>query len=140
MSGELFQITTGVKLIHVPYRGAAPATSDLLGGQVQVLFSGPPAVIDHIRAGSLRALAVTTPSRSDALPGVPTMGDFVPGYEATHWYAVALRESTDDKTITRLADLGMMPFPSSSADLTKFVADEMEKWGKVIRTANIKPE
>ena len=157
VSGELFQIATGVKMIHVPYRGAAPATSDLLGGQVQVLFSGPPAVIDHIRAGSLRALAVTTTARMDALPGVPTMNDFVPGYEATHWYAVALRESTpaaivdklnneinsalaDDKTTTRLADLGMLPFPAPSADLTKFVADETEKWGKVIRAANIKAD
>jgi tripartite-type tricarboxylate transporter receptor subunit TctC len=157
MSGELFQMATGVKMIHVPYRGAGPATADLLGGQVQVVFSGPPAVIDHIRAGRLRALAVTTAARLEALPDVPTMSEFVPGYEVSHWYAAASRENTpaeiveklnkeinraltDDKTIARLADLGMMPFPASSTDLTKFVAAETEKWGKVIRAAGIKAE
>jgi tripartite-type tricarboxylate transporter receptor subunit TctC len=157
VSGELFQMATGVKMIHVPYRGAAPAIADLLGGQVQVLFAGPPAVIDHIRADRLRALAVTTAARLEALPAVPTMSEFVPGYELSHWYAVASRENTpagivdklnkeinralgDDKTIARLADLGMMAFLASSNDLTKFVADETEKWGKVIRAANIKPE
>jgi tripartite-type tricarboxylate transporter receptor subunit TctC len=157
VSGELFQMATGVKMNHVPYRGAAPATSDLLGGQVQVLFSGPPAVIEHVRAGRLRALAVTTAARLDTLPAVPTMSDFVPEYEATLWYAVGLRDSTpmaivqklneeinsalaDGRTIARLSDLGMMPFPASSTVLTKFVAAETEKWGKVIRAANIKPE
>ena len=157
VSGELFQMATGVKMIHVPYRGAGPATADLLGGQVQVLISGLPAVIDHIRAGRLRALAVTTAASFEALPGVPAMSDFVPGYEASHWYAVGLRESTpadiveklnkeinsalaDDKMIARFADLGMTAFPASSAALTKFVADETEKWGKVTRAANIKAE
>jgi tripartite-type tricarboxylate transporter receptor subunit TctC len=157
VAGELFQMATGTKMVHVPYRGAAPATADLLGGQVQVLFSGPPAVIDHIRAGRLRALAVTTTTRLEALPLVPTMSDSVAGYEASLWYAVALRESTpadiveklnkeitnalaDNKLIARLADLGMTPFPALSPNLTKFVANETEKWAKVIRAANIKLE
>jgi tripartite-type tricarboxylate transporter receptor subunit TctC len=157
VAGELFQMATGMRMTHVPYRGAAPAIADLLGGQVQAVFMGPPSVIEHIRAGRLRALAVTTAARLESLPEVPAMNEFVSGYEATQWYAVALRENTrsdiveklnteinialaDDKTKVRIADLGMTAFPAPTADLSKYVADETEKWAKVIRAANIKPE
>jgi tripartite-type tricarboxylate transporter receptor subunit TctC len=157
LAGELFKILAGVDMTHVPYRGAGPATSDLLGGQVQVMFNGVGPAIEHIRSGRLRALAVTTDTRSPALPDIPTVGDFVPGYEASQWYAVGLRRSTPTdiierlnkeinaalagpKMTARLADLGNTAFPGSPADLGRFVADDTEKWAKVIRTANIKPE
>jgi tripartite-type tricarboxylate transporter receptor subunit TctC len=157
VGGELFQMASGVKMVHVPYRGAGPAVADLLGGQVQVVFTGPPSVVEHVRAGRLRALAVTTTTRLEALPDVPTMAESVPGFEAIQWYAVCVRANTpantveklskeingtiaDDKMAARFADLGMTGFSASAAVLTQFVANETEKWAKVIRAANIKPE
>ena len=155
--GEMFQIASGVKMIHVPYRGAAPAVVDLLGGQVQVVFPGPPSIVEHVRAGRLRALAVTTTSRLEALPNVPTMAESLPGFEAVQWYAMCLRGNTsaniietlnneisriisDDKIASRITDLGMSGLPASAAVLTEFVATETEKWAKVIKAANIKAE
>ena len=137
---------------------AAPALTDLLAGQVQVYVRSPlPLSIEHIRAGRLRALAVTTATRSDVLPDVPTVGDFVPGYEASTWYGVGAPKNTpaeivdklnkeinaalaDPKMKARLADLGGAPFAGSPADFGKLIADETEKWGKVIRVANIKAD
>jgi len=157
LAGELFKVMTRTNMTHVPYRGAAPAATDLLGGQVQVFFSGVPAVIEHIRTGRLRALAVTTAVRLEALPDIPVLGDFVPGYEASQWYALGLRKNTpseivdklnkeidtvlaDPKMQARLADLGTMVFPGSPADLGKFVAEETEKWAKVVKFASAKPD
>jgi tripartite-type tricarboxylate transporter receptor subunit TctC len=144
-------------MTHVPYRGAGPAIADLLGGQVQIYFGSVPAAIEHIRAGKLRVLAVTTSTRFEELPGIPTVGDFVPGYEASQWFAVGLRKSTlaeivdqlnkeinavlaDAKMKARLADLGTTAFPGSPADLAKFVAEETDKWGKVVKASGAKPE
>jgi tripartite-type tricarboxylate transporter receptor subunit TctC len=155
--GELFKMMAGVSMAHVPYRGAAPALTDLLGGQMQVTFSPLPASIGYIRAGTLRALAVTSVTRVDALPDVPTVGDFVPDFEASSWLGVGAPKNTppeiidklnreinaglaDPKIKARLADLGGTPFPSSSADFGKLIADETEKWAKVIKFAGIKPE
>jgi tripartite-type tricarboxylate transporter receptor subunit TctC len=155
--GELFKMMTGVNMIHVPYRGGGPALTDLLGGQVQVYFPGTVASIEYIKAGRLRALAVTTATRSDELPDVPTVGEFVPGYEASGWFGVGAPKSTpteiidklnneinaalaDPKMKARLADLGATPLVGSPADFGKLIAEETEKWGKVIRAANIKPE
>jgi tripartite-type tricarboxylate transporter receptor subunit TctC len=157
VSGELFKMMTGVNLVHVPYRGGAPAIADLLGGQVQVIFDVLSESIGYIRAGRLRPLAVTTAMRSEALPNVPTVGDFVPGYETSGWFGVGVPRNTpaviidglnkeinaglaDPKLKARFADLGATVFPGSPADFGKFIADETEKWGKVIRAANIKPE
>jgi tripartite-type tricarboxylate transporter receptor subunit TctC len=157
VSGELFKMMTGVNLVHVPYRGAGPALIDLLGGQVQVMFPATVSSIEYIRAGRLRALAVTAATRSDALPDVPTVGEFVPGYEASNWYGIGVPTGTpaeiigklnkeinagltDAKMKARLADLGETPFPGSPADFGKFIADETEKWGKVVKFAGIKPE
>jgi len=157
MAGELFKMMTGVDMVHVPYRGAAPALNDLIGAQVQVMFGTMPASIQHIRAGSLRALAVTSATRSEALPGVPAVAEFVPGYEATTPYGVGVPKNTsaaiveklnkeinaalaDPKLKARLADLGAEPLPMTPAECKKFVVDETEKWGKVVRTANIKVE
>ena len=157
VAGELFKMMTGVDMVHVPYRGAAPALTDLLGGQVQVMFAAMPASIEYIRAGKLRALAVTTATRSEALPDIPTVGEFVPGYEASAWFGVGAPKNTpaeiidklnkeinaalaDPKIKARLADLGGTVLPGSPADFGKLIADETEKWGKVIRAANIKPE
>jgi tripartite-type tricarboxylate transporter receptor subunit TctC len=157
IAGELFKMMAGVDMVHVPYRSGGPAVTNLLAGQVQVLFNPPPASIAYIRAGRLRALAVTTATRSDALPDVPTVGDFVPGYEASTWYGVGVPNNTpaeivdklnkeinaglaDPKIKARLADLGGTPFVGSPADFGKLIADETEKWAKVIKTANIKPE
>ena len=156
-SGELFKMMTGVHMVHVPYRGAAPALTDLLGGQVQVMFLSPVGSIEYIRAGTLRALAVTTAKRSEALPEIPTVSEFVPGYETSQWYGVGAPKNTpteivdrlnkeinaalaDPKIRARLADLGGTPLAGSSADFGKLIADETEKWGKVIRAAGIKPE
>jgi tripartite-type tricarboxylate transporter receptor subunit TctC len=157
VSGELFKMMTGVNLVHVPYRGGAPALTDLLGGQVQVMFVAISASIEYVRAGNLRPLAVTTASRSDALPDIPTVGDFIPGYEASTWCGIGAPKGTpadvvdklnheinaglaDPKMKARLADLAGTILPGSPADFGKVVAQEIEKWGKVIRAANIKPE
>ena len=156
-AGELFKMMAGVNMVHVPYRGGGPALTDLLGGQVQVYFPTTVSSIGYIRAGRLRALAVTTATRSDALPDIPTVGEFLPGYEASPWYGVGVPKNTPaeivdklneainaglaDPTIkARLADLGGVPMPMSPADFGKLIADETEKWAKVIRAANIKPE
>src|SRR6516165_12217084 len=153
--GELFKIMTGVHLVHVPYR--ATFVPDLLTGQVQVAFTTIGSVIEHIRTGKLRALAVTTATRSEALPDLPTVGEFVRGYETSNWFGVGAPKATpaeivdklnkeinaalaDPKMQARLADLGATPLPGSSADFGKFIAAETEKWGKVIRAANIKAE
>jgi tripartite-type tricarboxylate transporter receptor subunit TctC len=140
----------------VPYRGMAAALTDLLSGQVQVVFSSIPATIGYIRAGKLQALAVTSAVRAEALPDVPTLGDFVPGLEASQWYGIVAPKGTpveiveklnreinagldDPKLKARLAELGGMVLAGSPADFAKLIADETEKWGKVIRAANIKP-
>jgi tripartite-type tricarboxylate transporter receptor subunit TctC len=155
LSGELFKLMTGVNMLHVPYRGNAAALTDLLGGQVQVLFDSISSSIEHIRAGKLRALAVTTATRSAALPDVPTVAESVPGYEVSVWFSLSAPRNTpaeiintlnkeinaglaDPKVKARLAELGGAPMPMTPPELGKLVADEIEKWGKVIRTANIK--
>jgi tripartite-type tricarboxylate transporter receptor subunit TctC len=157
VEGELFKMMTGVNLVHVPYRGLGPALTDLLGGQVQVMFASMSASIEYVRANKLRALAVTTATRSDELPDVATVDEFVPGYEASGWFGLGAPKNTpsqiidqlneainaglaDPKTKARLADLGGTPFVGSPAEFGKLIADETEKWGKVIRAANIKPE
>jgi tripartite-type tricarboxylate transporter receptor subunit TctC len=157
MAGELFKIMTGVDVVDVPYRGGPPALTDLIGGQVQVMFATISSSIAYIRADSLRALAVTTMTRSAALPDVPIVSDFVPGYEASTWLGVGVPRNTpaaiveklnkeinagvaDPKIKARLADLGSMATAGSSADFGKLIADETEKWAKVIRAANIRPE
>jgi tripartite-type tricarboxylate transporter receptor subunit TctC len=157
VSGELFKMMTGVNLVHVPYRGSPPALTDLLGGQVQVYFVPTPPSIEYIRAGKLRALAVTTAMRSQALPDVPTVGDFLPGYEASNWAGIGAPKNTpaeivdrlnkeinaglaDPKMKVMLADLGGAALPGSPADFGKFIADETEKWAKVIKSAGIKAE
>jgi tripartite-type tricarboxylate transporter receptor subunit TctC len=157
VAGELFKTMTGVDMNHVPYRGAAPALTDLLAGQVQVYFAQTIASIEYIRAGKLRPLAVTTATRSEALPDIPTVGEFVPGYEASDWIGVGAPSNTpaeiieklnmeinagvtDPKLKARLADLGATVLPGSPADFGKFIADETEKWGNVIRALNIKAE
>jgi tripartite-type tricarboxylate transporter receptor subunit TctC len=157
IAGELFKIQAGVDMIHVPYRGSPPALTDLIGGQVHVMFDALSASIEHIRAGRLRPLAVTTAKRADTLPSIPTVGEFLPGFEASGWFGVGAPKNTpveiidrlngeinaalaDPKITTRLADLGAVVMPGSPADFGKLIADETEKWGKVIRTANIKPD
>jgi tripartite-type tricarboxylate transporter receptor subunit TctC len=157
MAGELFKTMTGVNMTQVPYRGLAPALTDLLGGQVQVIFSSIPAAIEYIRAGKLQALAVTSAVRAEALPDLLTVGEFVPGFEASQWYGIAVPKSTpaeivnklnneitvglaDHKMKARLAELGGMVLAGSPADFAKLIADETEKWGKVIRAANIKAD
>jgi tripartite-type tricarboxylate transporter receptor subunit TctC len=157
VEGELFKMMTGVNLVHVPYRGLGPALTDLLGGQVQVMFASMSASFEYVRANKLRALAVTTATRSDELPDVPTVAEFVPGYEASGWFGIGAPKNTpsqiidqlneainaglaDPKTKARLADLGGTPLAGSPADFGKFVADETEKWGRVIKFAGIKAE
>jgi len=157
VNGELFKMMAGVNLVHVPYRGAGPALVDLLAGQVQVMFAFMSSSIEYVRAGKLRALAVTTATRSDALPDIPTVGEFVPGYEASGWFGVGAPKATpaeivdqlnkeinaglaDPKMKARLADLGGTVLAGSPADFGKLIAEETEKWGKVIRAANIKAE
>jgi tripartite-type tricarboxylate transporter receptor subunit TctC len=156
LAGELFKKMTGVDMVHVPYRGDAPAMTDLIGGQVQVMFGNMPSSIEHIRAGKLRPLAVTAAARSEALPNLPPVGDFVSGYEATTWQGLGAPRNTpaeivdklnkeinaalsDPKIKARLADLGGTVLSGSPADFGRLIADETEKWGKVIRAANIKP-
>ena len=157
VAGELFKIMAGINMVHVPYRGGAPALTDLLGGQVQVFFAPISASIEHIRAAKLRALAVTTAARSALLPDIPTVGEFVQDYEASFWHGFGAPKGTpadivdklnkeinvglaDPKTKSRLADLGGAVLPGSPADFGKLTAAETEKWGKVVRAANIKPE
>ncbi len=157
LAGELFKTMANVSMTHVPYRGAAPAITDLLGGQVQIFFGSPIVAIEHLRAGRLRALAVTTSTRFAMLPDLPTVSEFVPGYEASQWFAGGLRKSTDAEIIdklnkeisvtladpkmqARLLDLGTTVLPGSAADLGKFLADETEKWAKVVKFSGAKPD
>ena len=157
VSGELFKIMTGVDMVHVPYRGGAPALTDLLGGQVQVMFDAMTGSIEYIKAGKLRALAVTTATRSKALPDLPTVSEFVPGYETSSWSGIGAPWNTptgivdrlnkeinaalaDPKIKARFADLGGTVLTGSPADFGQLIAESVEKWGKVIRAANIKPD
>jgi len=155
--GEHFKMMTGVNLVHVPYRGGAPALTDLIGGQIQVAFIDMAGSIEYIRAGKLRALAVTTATRSEALPDIPTIGDFVPGFEASQWVGLGAPKNTrseiigklnteinaglvDPKLKARFADRGSTVLPGSAADFGKLIADDTEKWGKVIKFSGAKPE
>jgi tripartite-type tricarboxylate transporter receptor subunit TctC len=157
VSGELFKMMAGIDMAHVPYRSAGPALTDLLGGQVQVMFPSTVASIEYIRVGRLRALAVTTATRSEALPQIPTVAEFVPGYEASNWYGLGAPKATpaeivdklnkeinaclaDPKMKAQLADLGGVALPGSPAEFGKLIADETEKWAKVIKFAGIKPQ
>jgi tripartite-type tricarboxylate transporter receptor subunit TctC len=157
IAGELFKMMTGVNMVHVPYRGQAPALTDLIGGQVQVMFVAMASGIEYIRAGKLRSLAVTTTMRSEALPNLPVLRDFVAGYESSAWYGLGAPKHipseivdklnkeinaglADPKIKARLADLGGEVLALSPAEFGKLIAEETEKWGKVIRAANIKPE
>jgi tripartite-type tricarboxylate transporter receptor subunit TctC len=157
ITGELFKLMAGVDLQHLPYRGEAPAITDLIGGQVQVMFPTLSTSLEHIRSGRLRALAVTTAARLEALPDIPTVGDFVPGYEASAWVGIVAPKNTpaqivdklngeinagltDSKIKARFADLGGTALSGSPADFGKLIADETEKWAKVVKFANIKPE
>ena len=156
MSGELFKSMTGLDLMHVPYRSSGPALTDLVGGQVQVMFDAIASAVEHIRAGRLRPLGVTTATKADALPEVPVIADAVPGYEVSNWFGFGMPRNTpadvvmtfnkavnqaiaDPKLKARLAELGGILMPGSPADFGKLIAEETEKWGKVIRSANIKP-
>jgi tripartite-type tricarboxylate transporter receptor subunit TctC len=156
MAGELFKAMAGVNMVHVPYRSLAPALTDLIGGQVQAIFSSTPPSIEFVRAGKLRALAVTSAMRSEALPDLPTIGDFLPGYEASLFTGIGAPKNTPAEIVerlnteikaalaepgmkVRLADLGNAPMPMTPAQFGKLLAEETEKWGKVIRAANIKP-
>ena len=157
LAGELFKMMAGVNMLHVPYRGSAAALNDLLGGQVQVMFDGVVSSIGHIRGGSLRPLAVTTMARSEALPDIPTVGEFVPGYEASAIQGIGAPRNTpteivdrlnkainaglaDSRIKARLADLGATALSGSSTDYAKLISVETEKWGKVVKFAGIKPE
>jgi len=157
VSGELFKMMTGINVVHVPYRGGALALGDLLTGQVQARFGGLNESIEHIKSGKLRAIAVTTAGRSDLLPDVPTIGEFVPGYEATAWAGIGAPKNTpaeiieklngvingelaDPKLKAKFAAVATTVFVGSSEDFARLIRTETEKWGKVIRTANIKPE
>jgi tripartite-type tricarboxylate transporter receptor subunit TctC len=157
LAGELFKLMAGVDMLHVPYRGQGPATADLLAGQVQLYFGGLPTTIEHVRAGKLRALAVTTATRSEIIPDVPAIGEVLPGYEASFWGGFSAPQGTPGEIIdklnreinaaladarikARLAQLGGVPVGGSSAGFWQAIRDETEKWGKVIRAANIKPE
>jgi tripartite-type tricarboxylate transporter receptor subunit TctC len=157
LAGELFKMLAGVSMTHVPYRGQGPALTDLLGGQVQLYFGGLPTTIEHIRAGKLRVLAVTTATRSQALPDMPALSEFLPGYEASFWGGICAPKNTpveivdklnreinaalaDARITARLADLGGTIMAGSPADFGQHIVSETEKWAKVIRTANIKAE
>jgi tripartite-type tricarboxylate transporter receptor subunit TctC len=157
VAGELFKMMAGVDIVHVPYRGGGPALVDLLGGQVQMMFGNLASSIEYIRAGKLRPLAVTTAMRAEALPDLPVLGDFLPGYEASDWYGIVAPKGTpaeiigrlnaeinaglaDPKLKARLADLGGTTLAGSPAEFGKLIADETEKWGKVVRAAHMKPE
>jgi tripartite-type tricarboxylate transporter receptor subunit TctC len=157
IAGELFNMMAGIRMVHVPYRSGAPALTDVISGHVQVYFSALPPSIGHIRAGKLRALAVTGLTRSEVLPEVPTVHDFLPGFEASGWFGVGAPRNTpasivdrlnqeinaglaDPKMKARLAELGSLAFVGSPADFARFIAEETEKWGKVVRSAGIKAE
>jgi tripartite-type tricarboxylate transporter receptor subunit TctC len=157
VAGELFKMMTGVHMLHVPYRGEAPALTDLIGGQVQAMFVTMPASIEYVRTGKLRALAVTTATRSDLLPNIPALDEFLSGYEASAWFGVGVPKNTPADIIDRLnkeinaalaspvikprfADLGSTVFQTSPADFGKLISEEAEKWGKVVKFAGIKPE
>jgi tripartite-type tricarboxylate transporter receptor subunit TctC len=155
VSGELFKMMTGVNMQHVPYRGAGPALADLIGGQVQVMFDNLPSSIEHIRAGKIRPLAVTSAVRSETLPDIPTVADFVPGYEASAWNGIGAPKNAPteiveglnkeinavlahDKNKARLAGMGSKPLSGSPADFGKLISEETEKWGKVVRFSGAK--
>ena len=157
LTGELFKMMTGIKMVHLPYRGAGPALIDLLGGQVEVMFATLPSSIGYIRGGKLRALAVTPAARSEVMPDVPSVGEFVPGYDAGDWYGIGAPKSTpteivdmlnkqinatiaDPKMKARLVDLGMTPVISDVPGFGRFIADEAEKWSKVVRFSGAKPD
>jgi len=157
MAGELFKMMAGVNLVHVPYRGQGPALTDLLGGQVQVLFAATPGTTEYITTGKLRALAVTSASRADMLPELKTVADFVPGYEASQWYGIGVPRNTpveivdklnkeinaaiaDPAMKARFAAIGGEPLGGSPAEFGKLISEETEKWGRVVRAAGIKPE
>jgi tripartite-type tricarboxylate transporter receptor subunit TctC len=157
LSGEMFKMMTGVDLLHVPYRGAAPALTDLISGQVQVMFDNMPSSIEHIRAGKLRALGVTTSKRSPALPDVPTVADTVPGYEASAWFGMGAPKGTPPEVVNklnkainaaladpniqaRLADLGGIVMAGTPADFGQVIVEETEKWGKVVKAAGVSIE
>jgi tripartite-type tricarboxylate transporter receptor subunit TctC len=157
VAGELFKMMTGVNMLHVPYRGSAPAITDMLGGQVQVMFDSMPSSIEYIRAGKLRALAVTTATRWEGLPDIPTVADFVPGFEASGWYGIGVPKNTpteisdrlnkeinvglgDPKMKARLADLGGTVLPGSPTDFGKLIATETAKFAKVVKYAGMRPE
>ena len=157
VSGELFKLLTGVNMVHVPYKGSAPMLIDLVAGQVQVAFDNLPPSLPHIQSGKLRALAVTTATRSEVLPELPPMADFVPGYDASTWAGIVAPRNTpadvierlnkeinaglaDAKIKTRLAELGAAPLTGSPAEFQKFIAEDIARWAKVIRAGNIKPE
>jgi tripartite-type tricarboxylate transporter receptor subunit TctC len=156
LAGELFNMMAGVHLVHVPYRGNGPALAALLGGEVEIVFPTPPSSIEFIRAGKLRGLATTGAARSEALPDMPTVAEFVPGYETSAWYGVGVPKATPAEIIDRIhkevaaglvdarmrarfADLGGAPMPMTPAEFTRLIADETDKWAKVIRRANLKP-
>ena len=157
VAGELFMMTTGVKLVHVPYRGSAPAITDMLGGQMQLIFDTVPTSLEHIRAGKLRPLAVTTTKRLDALPDVPTVADFLPGFEASAWQGLCAPKGTpadiidrlnkevnaavaDPKMKGQLEDLSLRVMSGTAAEFGKLIADDTEKWAKVIKFAGIKAD
>src|SRR5262249_45938629 len=157
MSAELFKMMVGVDMVHVPYPGGAPALTDMLAGQVQVMFDNLPTSIEHIRAGKLRPLAITSTTRSELIPDVPTLSDFVPGYESSAWYGVGAPKGTpaeivnrlnreinailaDPTAKTRVAEMGATLTPGSPADFGRLVADETEKWGKVVKFAGVKAD
>ena len=157
MAGELFNVMAGVSMIHVPYRGQGPALSDLLGGQVQVLFAATPGTVDYVRTGKLRGLAITTAARADVLPELPPVGDFVPGYDASQWYGLGAPKNTPADIIDRLnreinaaladptmkmrfADLGGEPLAGTPAEFGRFIAAETEKWAKVVKFAGLRAE
>jgi tripartite-type tricarboxylate transporter receptor subunit TctC len=157
VSGELFKMMTGVNMVHVPYRGSAPALTDMIGGQVQVMFDNIPTSIEYIRAGKLRPLAVTSVTRSELLPDIPTVADFVPGYEASAWYGVGAPKNTpadiinklnltmnailaDPAVKARFASMGATLIAASPAEFGRYVAEETEKWAKVVKFSGAKPD
>jgi len=157
MSGELFKMMTGINMVHVPYRGGAPALTDMISGQVQVMFDNIPTSAEHVKAGRLRGLAVTSAERSEVLPDLPTVADVLPGYEASAWYGLGVPKGTppeiidklntetnailaDPKAKARFAELGASLLPGTPAEFGKLMEDETEKWGKVVKFAGVKPD